>query len=59
MKLRRLIDIPGISVSGSLQLANATARLTIRGRVHGTIEARGAALSGRLNGAEVRARLIH
>ncbi|MGH2853806.1 MAG: alpha/beta hydrolase [Solirubrobacteraceae bacterium] len=58
VKLRRLIDIPGVSLSGSLQLTNATARLTIRGRVHGTIEVRGTALSGRLNGAEVRARLI-
>jgi pimeloyl-ACP methyl ester carboxylesterase len=53
----RVVDIPGVSISGSLKLANGTARLTIRGRVRGTLMLRGATLSGRLDGTRVRVRL--
>lgn len=53
----RLIDIPGVSISGALELVTSTARLAIRGRVRGTLELRGAVLNGRLNGVRVRSRL--
>ncbi len=54
---KRLIDIPGVSISGSLQLTNGIAHLTINGRMNGAVELHGRTLSGRLNGARVRARL--
>ncbi len=54
--LKRLIDIPGVSLSGSLQLTTGIAHLTIHGHVNGVIELHGRTLNGRLNGAVVRAR---
>ncbi len=55
--LKRLIDVPGVSVSGAFQLTTGAAHLTVRGLVHGAVELHGRTLSGRLNGAGVRARL--
>ena len=54
---RRLIDVPGVSVNGSLQLTTGAGHLTIHGHVNGAVELHGRTLSGRLNGAGVRARL--
>jgi pimeloyl-ACP methyl ester carboxylesterase len=54
---KRLIDVLGVSLSGSLQLTTGIAHLTIHGHVNGAIELHGRTLNGRLNGARVRARL--
>jgi hypothetical protein len=52
-----LSDIPGISLTGAMQLTRASARLTIQGRVRGTLRLKGTTLAGRLNGATVKATL--
>jgi hypothetical protein len=54
---KRLIDVPGISISGAFQLTTGAAYLTVRGLVRGAVELHGMTLSGRLDGAVVRVRL--
>jgi hypothetical protein len=49
----RLIDIPGVSLSGSLNLVSSTAKLTIRGLGSGTLKLRARMLSGRLDGTKI------
>jgi hypothetical protein len=52
------VDVPGVELSGTITLQkHLTGRLTVHGRVRGTLTLRGKTLSGRLNGAQVHARL--
>jgi hypothetical protein len=48
---KRLIDVPGVSISGVFQLTTNAAHLTVHGLVHGAVELHGTTLSGRLYGA--------
>lgn len=57
LEFHRLIDIPGVAISGSLSLTSPSGRLTVSGGVWGTLRLRGTTLSGQLNGVEVRAPL--
>lgn len=62
ISLHRMVDVPGVAVSGSIALTEddedeLAGHLTVRGRVSGSLTLRGHTLSGRLNGARVQARL--
>lgn len=57
---RKTVDVPGVALSGAIRVQGLPAgRLTVTGRVHGALTLRGHALSGRLNGARVSARLSY
>jgi pimeloyl-ACP methyl ester carboxylesterase len=59
LDFHKLSDIPGVTLTGHMQLVKGTARLAIGGRLHGLLTLHGQTLSGRLDGAAVRARLLH
>jgi pimeloyl-ACP methyl ester carboxylesterase len=63
--LHRMVDVPGVALSGSIRIASdatgslaITAHLRIRGRLAGELTLRGLTLHGRLGGALVHAHLI-
>ncbi len=61
--LHRTVDVPGVTLSGSIVLGGTTqpdlsGRVALSGRVRGTLTVRGLTLSGRLGGAAVHARLV-
>jgi hypothetical protein len=58
LTFNRLVDIAGVSLSGSIQLDKSTGDLTIRGRVNGRLAIRGTTMAGHLNGATVRAHVV-
>ncbi|MFI5037397.1 MAG: alpha/beta hydrolase, partial [Solirubrobacterales bacterium] len=58
LTFNRVIDIAGVSLSGSIQLDKATGDLTIRGRVNGRLAIRGTTMAGHLNGANVHAHVV-
>jgi len=51
---RHLSDIPGISLTGAIQLTRSTARLSVQGRVRGTLTLKDSTLTGHLDGTSVR-----
>ncbi len=63
--LRRMIDVPGVALSGPVRVRTTgssrtlaiTARLRVSGRLTGELTLHGRTLSGRLGGAVVHARL--
>jgi pimeloyl-ACP methyl ester carboxylesterase len=62
--LHGMIDVPGVALSGTIHLTGSptgiptiSGHLTIRGRLAGTLTLHGLALSGRVGGAPVHARL--
>ena len=56
--MRRTVDVAGVSVSGTIGLLGTPrGRIVLGGRVHGTLRLAGYTLSGRLDGARVRARV--
>lgn len=60
--LHGMLDVPGVALSGSVHLSGTTrvlvsGRLTVRGRLAGALTLHGLALSGRVGGAHVHARL--
>lgn len=59
--LHGMVDVSGVAVSGRLRVGETgltlSGHLTVRGRLDGTLTLHGALLSGRLDGARVRARL--
>jgi pimeloyl-ACP methyl ester carboxylesterase len=59
LKLQDVVDVPGVSVSGSLGLVGSgiSGRLRIRGGVRGRLEVHGHTLEGHLDGAAVRTTL--
>jgi pimeloyl-ACP methyl ester carboxylesterase len=58
MIFQNTVDVPGVALSGTIKLQkHLTGRLTVHGRVQGTLTLRGTMLSGKLNGAQVRAQL--
>jgi pimeloyl-ACP methyl ester carboxylesterase len=58
LALSHVIDIAGVSVSGSIELEKSTGELRIRGRVSGRLVIRGTTMAGQLNGANVHARVM-
>ena len=54
------VDVPGVRVSGTITATHSSVRgrLTINGRLRGTLRLAGQTLSGRIGGAAVRARLV-
>jgi pimeloyl-ACP methyl ester carboxylesterase len=62
-ELHRMIDVPGVALSGRVRIAGGsrapaiTAKLRVSGRLAGELTLRGRTLSGRLGGAVVHARL--
>jgi pimeloyl-ACP methyl ester carboxylesterase len=63
-KLHGMVDVPGVALSGTIRVEASpmgslaiTAHLTVRGRLAGELTLRGRALSGRVGGALVHARL--
>ncbi len=59
LAFHQLSDIPGVTLTGHMQLVTGTARLTIGGLLRGALTLHGKILAGRLGGAVVRARLDH
>ena len=58
LMFHRLVDIPGVSLSGSIPLTKLTAHLKVNGRVVGTLKLRdGAILIGHLDGSVAHIRL--
>jgi hypothetical protein len=59
--LHGMLDVPGVTLSGSIRLGNSigaiTGHLSVRGRLAGELTLRGLTLSGRVGGARVHARL--
>jgi len=58
LEFHHLVDIPGVSISGSLSLKSPMGRLAVSGRVRGALRLRGTMLVGRLNGIGARASLV-
>jgi hypothetical protein len=63
-ELHGMIDVPGVALSGTIRIGGhlagppeVTGQLTVRGRLTGKLTLRGRALSGRVGGARVYARL--
>jgi len=61
--LHRTVDVPGVILSGSIVLTgttqpNLSGRVTLSGRVHGTLTLHGVTLSGRLGAARVHTQLV-
>ncbi len=60
---RDFTDVPGVEISGTIRLGDSVGsihgRLSIRGRLAGELMLRGLELSGRLNGAQVHAKLSY
>jgi pimeloyl-ACP methyl ester carboxylesterase len=59
--LHGMVDVGGVALSGKLRVGSGlpalSGRLTVRGRLDGTLTLHGSQLSGRLGGARVRTRL--
>ncbi len=62
--LHGMTDVPGVALSGTIRVASSTTdslviagHLTVRGRLTGELALNGRALSGRVGGARVHARL--
>jgi pimeloyl-ACP methyl ester carboxylesterase len=60
LTLHGTVDVGGVSVSGTIAAHGRVAlgRLAIGGRLHGTLRLNGFTLSGRLDGARVRAHVL-
>jgi pimeloyl-ACP methyl ester carboxylesterase len=63
--LHGMVDVPDVALSGTVSVGADTsghlklsAHLTVRGRLAGSLTLRGLELSGRVDGARVRARLV-
>ena len=62
--LHDMIDVPGVELSGTVHIKvvdfiqlHLTGRLTVRGRLAGKLALHDRTLTGRVGGAQVRARL--
>ncbi len=59
VRLRRTVDVAGVALSGSIVLGGTPrGRITVAGRLHGTLELNGQTLAGRLGRARARARVL-
>ena len=61
--LHGMLDVPGVALSGAIRpgerIGAITGHLSVRGRLAGELTLRGLTLSGRLNGAQVHAKLSY
>lgn len=56
--IKNLVDIPGVSISGSISLHTGIGHFTVRGRLDGTLTQKGRSVVGRLGGVSVRLHLV-
>lgn len=56
--VKNLVDIPGVTISGSISLRTGLAHFTVRGRIDGTLTQKGLSVEGRLGGMPVRLHLV-